>query len=217
MVELVVSGEGACVCVCVCGSVSACVGICTVCGGIQRVDVWVGVCVRVAREREGRCNGEARDCRHGLRVGSRRRVAWRLVPRVRPSGHSPTHTLLSPSRTLSPVSAGLSPLPPNLQAAADAAGGKLHVTVGLALPGGGPAVAVSLAVAGGRVAAPAFRRELLPPGCLQALQYALEDGLPVVLEVARWVGVFGVGVVNRFLPGCLGSSSAGHIVTKHFR
>ncbi|KAG2434617.1 hypothetical protein HXX76_007512 [Chlamydomonas incerta] len=87
---------------------------------------------------------------------------------------------------------GLSPLPPNLQAAADAAGGKLHVTVGLALPGGGPTVAVPLAVVGGRLAAPAFRRQLVPPACRQALQYALEDGVPLVLEVARYVTAEGM-------------------------
>ncbi|KXZ53609.1 hypothetical protein GPECTOR_6g526 [Gonium pectorale] len=84
----------------------------------------------------------------------------------------------------------LSPLPPHLQTVADTAAGKLHVSVGIGLPGGGPTVAVPLPLpvgAGGRVSLPALRRELLPPAAAKALQHQLEDQVPLVVEVARYV------------------------------
>lgn len=87
----------------------------------------------------------------------------------------------------------LTPVPASLHAASDAAGGKLSVSLGLQLPGGGPAVVAQLGCAGGALAVPAVRRELMLPEACVALQHALEDGLAVAGEVARYVAAEGFG------------------------
>ncbi len=57
--------------------------------------------------------------------------------------------------------------------------------MGVSLPGG-PTVVVPVGVSGGRLVAPAVRRELFPPEARKPLQYHLEDGLPLTVELARW-------------------------------
>ncbi|GLC67227.1 hypothetical protein PLESTF_000531100 [Pleodorina starrii] len=81
----------------------------------------------------------------------------------------------------------ISPLPPQLLTASDLSGGKVAVSAGIKLPGGGPTVVVTLQLAGGRLVAPALRREQLSSEAATELQFYLEDGLPLQLEVARYV------------------------------
>ncbi|KAG2496263.1 hypothetical protein HYH03_005496 [Edaphochlamys debaryana] len=99
--------------------------------------------------------------------------------------------------------ADIGPLPPGLQAASDLAAGKeaipgkLFVSLGVGLPGGAPPVALTLYAVGGRLVAPAggeaLRRELLTPEAAQALRWQLEDGVPLAVEVARYLNADGFG------------------------
>lgn len=103
---------------------------------------------------------------------------------------------LVPGSTVVELSVGeVAPLPPNAAAVFAAgtegkSGGKLTVSVGLALPGGPPVVVTGGVVVeeGGRVtfAAPR-RREFVSREQVAALLAALEDGQDLRVEVARCV------------------------------
>ncbi|EFJ48577.1 hypothetical protein VOLCADRAFT_104635 [Volvox carteri f. nagariensis] len=78
----------------------------------------------------------------------------------------------------------ISPLPQQLLTANDLAGGKLTVAAAVKLPGSGPTVVLHLPLVGGRVAGPAVRREQMTAEACTALQFHLEDGQPLDVEVA---------------------------------
>ncbi|GIL44572.1 hypothetical protein Vafri_2099 [Volvox africanus] len=81
----------------------------------------------------------------------------------------------------------ISAVPSQLQTANDLAGGKVTVAAAIKLPGSGPTVVVHLPLAGAQAVVPALRREQLTAEACTELQYHLEDGQPLLVEVARYV------------------------------
>ncbi|GIM03791.1 hypothetical protein Vretimale_8486, partial [Volvox reticuliferus] len=81
----------------------------------------------------------------------------------------------------------ISAVPNQLQTANELAGGKVTVAAAIKLPGSGPTVVVHLPLAGGQAVVPALRRDQLTAEACTELQYHLEDGQPLSVEVARYV------------------------------